>query len=471
MGVDTKAVILFVDNEIDSPGLKPVLVALNKKYRVLTSRTLEDAEIKFKYDTDSIDMVILDIHFGGAPYGGLKLLESMRKIDPYLPIGMITQYDKTSRAFQAGQNLASFYLPKPETGIDSDFVDKLSTSIEDSLRNVEYLYDRQLMKMCNSTYADEYDEKEYAKPGTVAFCHWEDTQAIGAVDEIIAQNHTNKVRILDLGCGTGRFEVLLKRHLKARDVDFDIFAMDFAGNMLSKAKKKIEDNLDDGDIPPEPADVRDIPKIRLQRGFAERLPFRNKSFDLVIAAFGIPSYTKFNLTIPEIYRVLDEGGLSLFTVYNRNALFHKVADYFFPDKKDECPMASRVLVKWFNKNKNQGTYFLAPQGDDEGAFPIQTFSNTELSDMLNRFNFEVKRIDTFPILYSIYPTSHIIKLAKSENADNCCYPTYKSEGLAFSSELYELDKQYAAMNISDGGYYITAIARKRRYDETNKHYF
>src|SRR3972149_5952478 len=143
MGVDTKAVILFVDNEIDSPGLKPVLVALNKKYRVLTSRTLEDAEIKFKYDTDSIDMVILDIHFGGAPYGGLKLLESMRKIDPYLPIGMITQYDKTSRAFQAGQNLASFYLPKPETGIDSDFVDKLSTSIEDSLRNVEYLYDRQ----------------------------------------------------------------------------------------------------------------------------------------------------------------------------------------------------------------------------------------------------------------------------------------------------------------------------------------
>ena len=45
MGVDTKAVILFVDNEIDSPGLKPVLVALNKKYRVLTSRTLKTQKL------------------------------------------------------------------------------------------------------------------------------------------------------------------------------------------------------------------------------------------------------------------------------------------------------------------------------------------------------------------------------------------------------------------------------------------
>jgi ubiquinone/menaquinone biosynthesis C-methylase UbiE/CheY-like chemotaxis protein len=460
METSPREAILFVDNEIDSPPLKPLLDTLGKKYRILPSRTLEDAELRFKYDTESIDMVILDIHFGTDPLGGLKLLKKIRKTDPYLPVGMITQYDGTLQAFESGQKLATFYLPKPNRGIDDSFIGKLSLAIEDSLREVRYLYDRKLMKICNSIYAERYDAEEYAKPGTVAFCHWEDTQVLITLDEAIRRKQGSKIRILDVGCGTGRFEVLLKTYLKPSSIGYDIIAMDFSGKMLLKAKEKIENNLDEGDIPPEPADSSDIPKIRLQRGFAERLPFQNKCFDLVIAGFGIPSYTQFNFTIPEIYRVLDDEGLTLLTAYNRDALFHKISDHFFPDKRDECPMASRVIVKWFNERRDQGTYFLAPQGDEKNAFPIQTFNATELSDILNRFNFEVENISTFPVLNSIYPISHMAKLVNTDVGEDPFPMTYKSEGLFFSRELYELDKNYAT-KIGGGGYYITAIARRR----------
>ncbi|MEW6419757.1 MAG: class I SAM-dependent methyltransferase [Nitrospirota bacterium] len=462
----SKPVVLLVDNEIDSPNLRPLVNYLNDKYTLSKSNTIADAERKFKYDTESIDLIILDIHFGTDSIGGINLLERMRKTDPFLPIGMITQYDESSKAFESGQKLATFYLPKPKSGIDDSFLNKLGKAIEHSLNNVDYLYDRDLMKRCNKIYADTYDEEEYSKTGTVAFCYWEDLQISNVLSNFIASYPIKKLKILDIGCGTGRFEILIKRFFKDKAVDYEITAMDFAGKMLLKAKEKIEDNLEEGEIPPEPADPHDIPKIRLERGFAECLPFGKNFFNFIIAGFGIPAYTKFNLTIPEIYRVLEEGGIAVFTVYSKNALFHKISDYFFPHRKDECPMASRVIKKRFSETSDQVIYKLAPQGDEKNAFPIQTFTKRELIDMLNRFKFEVKEVGSFPILISIYPLSYIKTLRNNEAKSHLPIVEYKpaKKPLIFSWKLYDSDLTIAK-NIEDEGYYITAIARKREWKE------
>jgi len=460
MSVESKPVVLLVDNEIDSNNLRPMVNFLSGKYTLLISDSIADAERKFKYDTESIDLVILDIHFGNDPMGGINLLERMRKTDPFLPIGMITQYDKSSIAFKS--KLGTFYLPKPESGINNSFINELDNAIESSLNNVDYLYDRDLMKRCNKIYADTYDEEEYSKTGTVAFCYWEDLQILNALSDFVRCYPNKKLKILDIGCGTGRFEILIKRFFRDKQFDYEITAMDFAGKMLLKAKEKIEDNLEEGEIPPEPANPYDIPKIRLERGFAEHLPFDKDSFNFVIAGFGVPAYTKFNLTIPEIYRVLEENGIAIFTVYSKNALFHKISDYFFPDRKDECPMASRVIKEKFSQRDDQAIYRLAPQGDGKNAFPIQTFTKAELKDMLNRFMFEVIKSGSFPVLTSIYPMSYINSLNKNNVGGSEHIVEYKpkEKRLIFSWELFKSDI-IIAENIEDEGYYITAIATKR----------
>lgn len=461
-----KPAVLLVDNEIDSPNLKTLVDYLNNEYTLLKSDTVEDAERKFKYDTESIDIVIVDIHFGNDPTGGIKLLEKMRKTDPYLPIGMITQYDASSKGFEAGQKRASFYLPKPKAGINGEFINKLDGEIKTSIKNANYLYDRPLMKRCNSEYAEEYDEKEYSKPGTIALCYWEDLQITKAIEDFGCQNPSKKLKILDIGCGTGRFEILIKKFLNDKPVDYEIVAMDFAGKMLLKAKEKIEGNLEEGEIPPEPADPNDIPRIRLERGLAESLPFEDNSFNFVIAGFGIPAYTKFNLTIPEIYRVLEAEGIAVFTVYSKNALFHKISGFFFPHLESECPLASWVIKERLGKTHDQWIYKLAPQGDVAKAFPIQTFTKAELKDMLNRFKFEVIESGSFPVLTSLYPVSYIDSLSKNDVRSYMPIVEYtpKRKTLVFSWKLFESDMEIAK-NIEDEGYYITAIAKKKVWKE------
>lgn len=459
-----KPLILCVDNEINSKLFLPFTKYLGKKYRVIKSDSIADAKKKFKYDERSIDLIILDIHFDDNPNGGIELLEKMRKTDPFLPIGIITQHDKTSLAFEAGQKLATFYHPKPSDGIiNEDFMEKLANAIENSLGGARYIYDRNLMKKCNSNYAEEYDEKEYSKPGTIAFCYWEDFQIAKAIKSFLISNPGKKLNVLDIGCGTGRYEVLIKKfiegELKRKKVDYEIIGMDFSGRMLQKAKRKIEDNLKDGEIPPEPADSNDKPKIRLKRGAAECLPFDSESFNFAISGFGIPSYTKFNLSIPEIHRILEIGGIAVLTVYSSNAIFHKISDYFFPNRKDECPMASRVIKEPFEGKGNQGIYKLAPQGDEDNAFPIQTFTKQGFVDMLNRFNFEVKEIGTFPILASIYPANYKQDADKSKEKQSPCIIKYGNT-IDSSCDLYQSDLKISK-NMEDEGYYITAIAVKR----------
>jgi ubiquinone/menaquinone biosynthesis C-methylase UbiE/ActR/RegA family two-component response regulator len=465
MSLESKPVILFVDNEINSSSLSPLVEFLSKEYTLLKSDTIESAKHKFKYDTESIDIVILDIHFKDNPEGGINLLEKMRKTDPYLPIGMITQYDHSTKAFESGQKQATFYLPKPQDGINESFLHKLNEAIEHSLKKAVYLYDRELMKNCNSDYADEYDEKEYSKPGTIAFCYWEDSKVMNAIKNSLSGNSGDKLKILDIGCGTGRFEVLIKKFFQTLKIDdYEVTGIDFSGKMLLKAKEKIEDILQEGEIPPEPADNEDKPQIKFKRGFAELLPFDNGEFSLAIAGFGIPSFTKFNHSIPETYRVLKDEGLAIFTVYNKDALFHKISDYFFPDLKEQCPLASRVVKARFRNGTEQGFYKLAPQGDESHPFPIQAFTKNELIDILNRFKFEAIEINSFPILNSIYPLSYIKSLSDIDNnapANSIVEYGPQNNPKIFSRKLYDADINLTRNEINDG-YYITAIAKKYR---------
>ncbi|WKZ15479.1 MAG: class I SAM-dependent methyltransferase [Candidatus Jettenia caeni] len=454
--------ILLVDNQIETDvNLSHLMQHLKNEYgkeNVTGLKYIQDAKMCFKYDDKSIDFIFLDIEFGCTGNNiGLEFLEEIRKTDPYIPVCIITKHDDINRAFKSGRSLASFYITKKDLCNKFNVIDDWIKKSNDEVR---FGYDRSLMKSINSKLAEDYDKIEYSKPGTIAFLYWEDEVIKKALkmtgDEL---GNFQSLKILDVACGTGRYEVLLHKAQKELGIKVDIAAMDFAGKMLIKAREKLEDI----GVYVEPFKTG-LCHIKLQRGFAEKIPFPDKEFDLVIFGFGVPSYTRFNYSIPEANRVLKSGGYAIFTVYNKSSLFNNYRKYF--DKRiDECPLASWIKFEHFSNSEDQGIYKLVPQGCEEAAIEIQTFTKNELKDILNRFHFQAIKIETFPSLYSILPVKNIKAWSREDdrkvlNVHNfpCNYKPPYGEPAPFSYELYEIDKEHSKEQ--DCGFYITAIVKK-----------
>jgi ubiquinone/menaquinone biosynthesis C-methylase UbiE len=91
--------------------------------------------------------------------------------------------------------------------------------------------------------------------------------------------------VLDVGCGTGA----LLRRLAARLPDAELAGVDPAPRMLAESRKRL-----DG--------------VRLERAAAERLPFADASFDLVVSAMSFDHWAEQKLGLAECARVLRPGG-------------------------------------------------------------------------------------------------------------------------------------------------------------------
>jgi ubiquinone/menaquinone biosynthesis C-methylase UbiE len=96
-------------------------------------------------------------------------------------------------------------------------------------------------------------------------------------------------RVLDVGCGTGA----LLRQLAARLTgDAELCGVDPAPRMLVEARKRLGDD----------------PRVRLEHGAAERLPFEDASFDLVVSAMSFDHWSDQELGLSECARVLRPAG-------------------------------------------------------------------------------------------------------------------------------------------------------------------
>jgi SAM-dependent methyltransferase len=98
-------------------------------------------------------------------------------------------------------------------------------------------------------------------------------------------------RVLEIGCGTGNLAVLVKR----LHHDVDVVGLDPDPRALARARRK--------------ARRRGV-AVRLDRGFAERLPYADATFDRVLSAFMFhhlePAGRR--ATLREVMRVLRPGG-------------------------------------------------------------------------------------------------------------------------------------------------------------------
>jgi ubiquinone/menaquinone biosynthesis C-methylase UbiE len=97
--------------------------------------------------------------------------------------------------------------------------------------------------------------------------------------------------VLDLGCGTGTFVVLVKR----LHPNVEVAGLDPDPKALARATRKAE---------------RKAVSIRFDQGFSDRLPYPDASFDRVFSSFvfhHLPPEEK-EPTLREVRRVLKSGG-------------------------------------------------------------------------------------------------------------------------------------------------------------------
>lgn len=97
--------------------------------------------------------------------------------------------------------------------------------------------------------------------------------------------------VLDLCCGTGDLAFALQRGARAR-----ILGADFSHTMLVRARQKAAAGNGTAPMPFLEAD-------------ALRLPFADKSFDLVTSAFGFRNLANYEDGLREIFRVLKSGAI------------------------------------------------------------------------------------------------------------------------------------------------------------------
>lgn len=109
-------------------------------------------------------------------------------------------------------------------------------------------------------------------------------------------------RVLDVGCGTG----LLLRELSRRLPDAGEFTgVDAAASMIEVASS--------GGEPASGASGEPDPRLRYLQGDAERLPFDDSSFDLVISTTSFDHWTDQGAGLAECHRVLTPEGRLLLT--------------------------------------------------------------------------------------------------------------------------------------------------------------
>lgn len=156
-------------------------------------------------------------------------------------------------------------------------------------------------------YAKKYDTEEFTK-GTLGECDFIEKEI----------NNDKNVKILDIGCGTGRHSIELSKR------GYTVTGIDLSESQLSRAQDKAsEQNL----------------QIDFRKHDARNLPFQNE-FNLVImlceGGFPLMETDEMNFRILQnAANALKSNAKLIFTTLNGLfPLFHSVKDFLAAEKKD-----------------------------------------------------------------------------------------------------------------------------------------
>ncbi len=156
-------------------------------------------------------------------------------------------------------------------------------------------------------YGKKYDSESFTQ-GTMGECDFIE-------DEI---SHNKNIRILDIGCGTGRHSIELAKR------GYSVTGIDLSESMLKRAKEKAKEQK---------------VNIDFRKADARSLPFEDE-FDLAImlceGGFSLMETDEMNYQILQnAAKSLKENGKLIFTTLNALfPLYHSVKDFIESQKQD-----------------------------------------------------------------------------------------------------------------------------------------
>ncbi|MGY4512085.1 class I SAM-dependent methyltransferase [Bradyrhizobium sp. USDA 3650] len=245
-------------------------------------------------------------------------------------------------------------------------------------------------------FATGYDEEELGSPATVSAVLWENEFVLRHVREHI-RTASQPLHILDLGCGTGRFEELLLTDREINQKIATITAVDFAPMYFGMAKRRLPHFLAKAEFS----------KINFVRRIAEDLRWPANYFDIVVASFGILCFSNTHKTLPNVYNVLKPGGLVTFNGYNRDAITFEF---------DE-------MIR--GKLGNPASHFAISIDRDENTMRLGdryiscfTFHPDDVEGLISLVGFKPVKstapIETFPALYGSARKEYLARLTTND---------------------------------------------------------
>ncbi|MBL7138874.1 MAG: bifunctional demethylmenaquinone methyltransferase/2-methoxy-6-polyprenyl-1,4-benzoquinol methylase UbiE [Bacteroidales bacterium] len=150
------------------------------------------------------------------------------------------------------------------------------------------------------------------------------------------------LRILDVATGTGDLAIAVSKLHPAR-----IDGIDISPSMMEVGQRKIDSK-----------GLTDM--ILFREGEAERIPFEENNFDVVMVAFGVRNFEELKSGLKEMKRVMKPGGLMLILEFSHPDSFPLKSLYTF---------YSRMIIPLFGKliSKHHQAYTYLPE--TVAAFP------------------------------------------------------------------------------------------------------
>lgn len=128
------------------------------------------------------------------------------------------------------------------------------------------------------------------------------------VENILKDFPKNNLKVLDLGCGTGRILAVLERSEKINS----LYGLDFSQPMLDYCQKRFRKS-------------KRVEEFILS-DISKKLPFKNDYFDLITSIRVIKYNHNWPQILNECYRILQKGGILIFEMPNKNSV-NRLAQY------------------------------------------------------------------------------------------------------------------------------------------------
>lgn len=426
--IELKNIIIKHPNSINDGN---AIEIKGDQFNLIYFEKLEQAFKSIKFSEITLDCVLLDYHFRNSTKDGLWLAQKISYMCPNLPIIMLTQKYSITNAFSAGKVNISLFKDKTEYFISDDptSIDPLFSEIKYSIEKIKKeigFFDHEHLIIAEKYAVDGYDEGEQKYPATVAYYYFENELIKEIISSKLAAN--SKIRICDIGCGTGRIEEFILKEFRNDLNKIEVVGIDFAGKMLLKLENK---NLESRGL-----------NLIYERAVAENLIlFEENQFDIIFMAFGLPSYTKYYLSIKEAYRIAKPDAICLFSVYNKESIIYDVHDL---NAGFNRPIAAIADVERGKLNVG---------GDKE--IDCEAFSVEEIQKLTSRFGWEEIKLCSFPTIHASVSNDYFEKLF-DRNSNLPEFPFARN----FSNSLYDLDKMISPIMLK--GHYIVITARAKK---------